>query len=143
MQREAHEAQSRMLGWNSENPYATTAQNLARSGSASLFRHGETVELHRAAHATEAHAASRRVPLTAWSSPAGASRASTWVTPPFKSPRLAQLSDAGGPPPYPTAQVACSGHAAGSRPAAPGPLAPPVCGTGSTLGDKPSSLSAV
>jgi hypothetical protein len=91
MQREAHEAQSRMLGWNSESPYATTAHNLARSGSASLFRHGkrtdsETVELHRAAHA-----ASRRVPLTAWSGPAGASRASTWVTPPFKSPRLAQL----------------------------------------------------
>jgi hypothetical protein len=71
MQREAQEALSRrMLGWDSEpehQKYATTAHNLARSGSASLFRHGkrtdsETVELHRAAHA-----ASRRVPLTAWS----------------------------------------------------------------------------
>jgi hypothetical protein len=63
MQREAHEAQSRMLGWNSENPgpYATTAHNLARSGSASLFRHGkrtdsEAVELHRAAHAASRRA---------------------------------------------------------------------------------------
>ena len=65
MQREAHEAQSRMLGWNSESPYATTAHNLARSGSepesASLFRHGkrtdsETVELHRAAHAASRRA---------------------------------------------------------------------------------------